>query len=399
MKWKRILQNLALVIASFAIAVAGIFILGEAYFRMKFQAEIAGPPRSMSSFHAERGWALNPGTYPYINIAAFRDVVVNINDYGIRHGDLSLPTVPSRRRVTIVGDSFLFAAALNIEQSIAGQLQERLGSEFEVVPLAVEGYGTGQQILFLEELIGKGYDVGEYLVFVAFTNDILDNVGLDYTGSGTRDPLKPVFSVADSTLNFLPPDYHPEADGGRTGFQGPELDSLFYRFLVHRGEVLASTYPSIFSIADRLGLVPELSRRPAIISAWYDDSWESNWAVTESLFRWSASRYHRPPATRVVIAYVPSPFQVSAMFRDMLGSGQDADEETRGFLADDRRPQRLLAELSAGLGLQMVDATDALIEESATTPVYFAREGHLNEDGARVVGAAIADTLLASGQE
>jgi hypothetical protein len=390
---KAVIQNTLVAAVSTAIAVVITFAAGELYFRLAFTGRVAGPPTSLVSFHPERGWALNPGEYSYINMAAFRDVHVSINRYGLRHGDdLSLAVPAGLRRITLVGDSFVFASALNYDQTIAAGIRESAGPQYEVVAVSVEGYGTGQQLMFLEELIAAGYEVGDYVVFAVFANDILDNVGLEYYTLG-RDPLKPIFSVsAAGELLHTRPTKPPFAwiDGAPSG----EGEFLFARFLESRAEILATTYPAVFDMASRMGLVPRMSRSPAVLSGWYEDGLHERWAVSESIMTLLARKFDLGSGTTLAFAYIASPFQVSTTFRRMLDSANSGNAVTEAFLGDSERPQRTIGELSARLGVPFVDTTGPLSSAAESAAVFFPREGHLNEHGTKIVADSITNLLL-----
>lgn len=65
-----------------------------------------------------------------------------------------LPTKkdPSRKRVVVLGDSFMYGINLADNETAAHYLQERLGKEYEVLNLAVRGYGLDQMILAAREV-------------------------------------------------------------------------------------------------------------------------------------------------------------------------------------------------------------------------------------------------------
>jgi hypothetical protein len=64
------------------------------------------------------------------------------------------------------------------------------------------------------------------------------------------------------------------------------------------------------------------------------------------------------------------------------------------FLNDTDRAQRLLRQLAGRLNIDFVDTTEALRDRTNRYPVYFPREGHLNEHGTAIVGDAIYRSLF-----
>ena len=397
MRKRNFLFNTLLVLGSTLIGFLIVAAVGEIYFRISFEADQTGPPKDgWYSFDAARGWTIVPGDYAYIEIAALRDVKVHVNQFGLRHPEMSLPIEANRRRITVLGDSFVFGEALNDDETITAQIQARAGPGYEVVPIAVPGYGTGQQILYLQELMMQGYEIGEHLVFVMFTNDIVDNVGID-ASTLLRNEAQPIFSVdAGGELLHTAPTAPPGYGQADTEANSRALarESLFLRFLAYQGEVLAVAYPPVFALLERLGVVPEIPRRPGVITAWYDDSWDENWTVTEDILEWLATNFGRRPDVKLTFVFIPSPFQAAAAFQDTLARQRGDDPVIDAFLDDVDRPQRLLGQVAERLGVAFVDTTPVIRERTNRYPVYFPREGHLNELGTALVGDAIFDSTI-----
>ena len=130
MKKRNLVNNSLLIVCSIVISILIVFVAGESYFRISFKANRSGPPTDWYIFHEQRGSALSPGDYSYVDIAAFRDVQVHINKFGLRHPTLSPKIAKNQRRITVVGDSFVFGAALNAAETITAQIQSRAGHQY-----------------------------------------------------------------------------------------------------------------------------------------------------------------------------------------------------------------------------------------------------------------------------
>ena len=253
--------NSSLAIISVLLTGVMIFAVGEAFFRIMIGGLPIDPPSGGFPFHGERGWSLVPGRYSYFHTTAFREDAVELNDLGTRNGPFSM--VPEKPRLSVLGDSFTFADALNEDEKFTQVLQELVGEETEIVNISVPGYGTGQQMLLLEELVKQGYHPGETVVLVFFTNDILDNVGLDY-GKAEPNPRKPVFYTdTDGALKYR----RPEDPGDRSGSHSTKTKLLFLRFLNYRAEILAAENPWLLKVLSYVGYVPTLPRTPASSSS------------------------------------------------------------------------------------------------------------------------------------
>ena len=86
----------------------------------------------------------------------------------------------NKKRVLLLGDSFVYGYGLDDNETIALKLQEDLGNDYEVIPMGVDGYGTGQEILqFFEE--GLKYNPDIVLLFF-YPNDFTESQNNFYFG-------------------------------------------------------------------------------------------------------------------------------------------------------------------------------------------------------------------------
>jgi len=386
---KALLTNFFVIILSLLFGIAVCFAAGEAYYRLKVKGLSIDPPAEWVEFHKERGWALVPGQYNYFHVTAFREVKTELNSLGTRNPPLELAAI--KNRISILGDSFTFADALNEDEKFTSVIQTLSGDRTEIVNISVPGYGTGQQLLFLNELVDKGYEAGSKIVLVFFTNDILDNVGLEY-GSAGPDPRKPVFFIEeDGSLNYRnPADPENKKVSASLGSR-----SLFARFLKQRVELLVARYPWLVDVASTLGYSPTLPRVPGIINGWYTPGWEDNWAVTESILLEFQKRAKELTGNDLTVAFIPSPIQIEPVFKTIL-KPLDHNESVMGFRDNPNRPQEVLENFCLTHGIEFIDTTSALISNPGAGPAYFLREGHLNVLGSRIVGQTIFDSFKTS---
>jgi len=99
---------------------------------------------------------------------------VLINGDGRRDVERSAARKPGVRRVLVLGDSFVEALQVDLDQMLARRLEAELGSGTEVFSMGVSGYGTPSQLLYFRE---RGKDLAPDLVLLAFYpgNDVLNN--------------------------------------------------------------------------------------------------------------------------------------------------------------------------------------------------------------------------------
>ena len=379
---KRILANCALIGASLLVGVIVILAAGEAYLRMAFDADRTGPLSDWYNFHEVRGWTLEPGDYAFLHVDAFRSVAVSINAMGLRGAPVAPQVPPGKSRVTLLGDSFLFAEALNDGESLTGRLAALGGDNLEVVNAGIPGFGTGQQILLLQDLAAAGFDVGDKIVLMFFTNDLQDNVGLSYS-SLERDKTKPAFFLDDGGhLQVDPPQRSTDADSHPSALDR----SLFFKFLRFNAEVVLAANPWVL---DRLGITPPLPRTPGIIAGWYGPAWRDHWRITEDVLDYGLDWLQQQGRSQAYLVFMPSPFQVQELFTQIVRNQADTDPRFQSFLDDMDRPQRVLRAFATDRGLPYLDLTPLLREASRDGLMFFPREGHLNPDGAERVAQAI----------
>lgn len=379
--------KLIAVVFSFVIGIGLILLLGEAYLRLRWDIDQYHRIPPWIEFHPERGWALTPGEYSNFDLNSFRKYEVSINSLGLRDREIPLAPGPGRRRITVLGDSFTFAQVLPLGLRFTEKLQESLGEPYEVVNVSAPGYGTGQEILLLEDLVEKGYVVGEKLLLVFFTNDILDNIGLTY-GIARRDRKKPVFTLSeDGQLVQASPPKPP-----KTRKRKSPRGWIFYPFLRERAANFVAQRPWIIGIAGKLGINPDFHRVPGIITAWYSPGWQDRWSLTGDILSYFAGT-ETLEGTQLAVAFVPSPIQVEKVFQDLIGQLESHDPRYAELREDIDRPQRVLGEFCEEQGIPFIDATPVLRQASRKQLAYFPREGHLNEYGSEEVAEALAQFL------
>ncbi len=98
--------------------------------------------------HDDRlGWRYRPDSEVRHATEDF-DVPIRINARGQRDALVPFERTPGRDRIVLLGDSLTFGWGVREEESFASGLESRL--DCEVVNLAVSGYGTDQELLWLK---------------------------------------------------------------------------------------------------------------------------------------------------------------------------------------------------------------------------------------------------------
>jgi len=392
---RKVLVNTALVVASTAFALGLLFVGGELLLRAKYGSVPPGPPRGWAEFDERRGWTMKPGRYSYFEVRAARRVDVAINELGLRQGALAPEPPAGVERISVVGDSFVFGPPVDDAETIPAQLQALAGDGYEVVNISAPGYGTAQQYRLIEDLRAKGIKLGSKVVLTFFTNDVLDNLALNYRtlAPNPRQPAYTVDAAGELKQVSFPVARAPRKDAGKP--PGLLKRSLFAAYVHYQVEVLAMSYPRIVSALQSVGMTPSLPRTPGIVLGWHSPGWEEQWQVSARVIEYVVKQLRAlPEAPEVYIAFMPSPFQVQETFRRAVASEAGEDARYKDFLADPDRPQRVLRTLAEGLDVPFIDLTPAVRAASAETPLYYPREGHFNEAGCRVAAEVLYERVI-----
>ena len=126
-----------------------------------------------------RGFALRPGLEGHYQREG--ESYVRINSDGQRDREHAKAKPPDTVRIAVLGDSFVEAMHVPMEQTFWSLLERKLeechafpGKHVEVLNFGVSGYGTAQELMTLRK---KVWDYSPDIVVLAFTtyNDVYDN--------------------------------------------------------------------------------------------------------------------------------------------------------------------------------------------------------------------------------
>jgi hypothetical protein len=352
-------------------------------------AEESGNP---IEFHPLRGWALKPGEYQVKPINRFASFEIRIDDLGLR--SLNRGGADHVDKLLVLGDSFTFAREVATETMFTQQLQNRLdesGAGIQVLNAGVPAYGTAQQLMLMEELQSDRHVVPGLVLLVFFTNDILDNLCLSY-GDLNQQHIRPCYGLDAGHRPVL--QSRPIAGAQYSGDdtlvpattqQGFRLKSLTAARNLAEGWLQAK--PGIVRLLTSIGLEAQVARRPGLLNGWYrDDVLNRGVPLTAALIA-EINRRVRAHDGRLAVTMVPSPFQVySDTYLPLLRQSFAGDPTVEAFASDMERPQRLMRQICADLGIPFHDLLPVFAER-ADTALFVPRDGHLNEAGHVVAGA------------
>jgi hypothetical protein len=244
-------------------------------------------------------------------IAEEYHTTVHYNALGVRGIDRPYSKPQNVSRIVVLGDSFVDAYAVQVQNQLTEVLEASLGPPFEVINLGVVGYSTDQELLLLEQ---EGWKYQPDLVVLAFYyNDVWGNGSRYFANSLTTQ--KPVFVAgAGSKLNLTNVPVPPPA---------PTLHERYKVYDLVRSAVKGNDW--LYSLAVRAGLAyrkPAVEPFPApsgaaggadefrVFRRTETPELRRAWIVTQALLR-RMKQETLEPGARLVVFYVPTRIELS----------------------------------------------------------------------------------------
>ncbi len=226
---------------------------------------------------------------------------VHITEYGFRGVDVppGMPT-PGTLRVAVVGDSYVEARQVALEDTFGARLQHELGGcahqPIEVLAFGVSGFGTAQEYLLYRERVAAYHPDVVVLGFLT-GNDIADNEPQLRPGGGSS----PYFSVGTRGELVLDESFR-DSEIFRTRSEDSGL------LWLHRHSQLMRLIHGIGGHGDgamrgELGLSDEIYAAPT------DDRWRDAWVRTEAILARFATDVHHDGA-RFAVVLISNAIQV-----------------------------------------------------------------------------------------
>ncbi|MFI5396481.1 MAG: hypothetical protein ACHQ9S_13190 [Candidatus Binatia bacterium] len=315
-------------------------------------------------------------------------VPIQINHEGLRDVEHTYTKLPGVTRLLLLGDSFVEAFQVPLEQTLARRLQALLGNGVEVIGAGVSGYGTASEMLFLK---GEGLRYDPDIIVVCFfpENDVENNSPtLEYV-------LPPVY---DSDGRLLRVGAAKSEDVSHTERWGGALKS--YRYA--RGLLLG--HPEIMGLLHRLGFTQAVGRHGmrehdgVPLDYWVyapqpDAEWSAAWQHTERLF--TDMRDAVAAAGRqLVVAIVPSRNQI---YPELWAETMTAYPAMGGRQWDLAGPAQRLLRWCEAQGVPCVDLTVGFRAAAAggSPPLHFHHDGHWTAAGHQLAARLVTEFLRA----
>ena len=378
----RVMQRLLLVVFSCLLPLFLLEVLFRSMGPMLPGSYVLGIERE---FDPELGWKNRP---MFIGGGRTDEYATQItsNSRGIRGQEVSYEKPPDIFRILLLGDSFIKADQVSIEDTIARQIEHRFRRDtpyVQVINGGVTGFGTAQEYLYLDtELYKYNPDIVVLVFFIG--NDIFNN---RRPAAATERVNRPIFDLDEE--NRLMQVHRPRRDEPHQASPNDWLvrHSTVYNFF--RSGVLEK-----FSDQDSLGEggrdvkhdLQIYDRRPPRRIA-------HTWRVTEKLLAATAHRTQSLGARFLVVA-APSFRQLDPVQfnRVLVEQGLDPGRFDIEF------PNRQLQQAASNQGLDYLDLLPALRDAARTnaTEIFFPRDAHWTPAGHQAAAAAVYAHLAAS---
>jgi lysophospholipase L1-like esterase len=312
------------------------------------------------------------------------DVPVRINAHGFRDRERTEAKPAGTRRIVILGDSFVEALQVPLEDTFGALLETRLGGgrgPVEVLNLGVSSTGTGQQLLLFRD---RGRRYAPDVVVLAF-----------FTGNDFRNNSRALDGDPVLTYPVIGADGRLERDAeGTPRFTAVRSTGALRQFLREHLASYRFFAPRVRSIGPLTAWVPWLFTTGAA-TATVDPvgdtevpsrAWRTAVDVTLELLS-DLEREVRRAGAALFVVVIPAPWEVSA-----AGASGPATTTVPGWALE--RPERVVLETLERRGVPAISVRERLrAETDGGHAVFFAQDGHLNARGHRAVAEVLSAAL------
>ena len=349
------------------------------------------------------GWVHIPGASGrYVNLAREFDIQVQINSKGLRDREYLYEKPAGTCRVLALGDSFVEAVQLPLEDTFTKRLEVMLNTSqtkgctrHEVINAGVGGYGTDNERLFYLE---EGYKYNPDLVLLSFLsfNDIYDN---DHTLPPSR--TKTVYFTLEN--NELVLHHVPSADAPYYS------DSLFaklkhwlksnsnaYRVttsILNSNEILLRFFKTIGVVySERQDTAAGIPIEYFVYKSETPPEFQQAWDITRALLlRLDAEVRQR--GSQLVVVVWPTAFQVYPdMWQETVRSYPGMENESW----DLKKPDRFLLEFLRAQQIPSLYLLPVIEAEARARDdvLYFPYDKHPTKPTHQIAAEAIHEFLV-----
>lgn len=287
-----------------------------------------------------------------------RPRVVRTNDEGFHDVPRDKRKAVGTHRIVFIGDSFLEAYQLPVEQNFCQLLERNLASQFrwtvECINTGVHTYGLGSYYLFSQHRL-RDWSPDAVVVVLFLGNDLYDNF------SGTASAALPSFSVSQGQLvQHAAPAAGPWVWARDHLLARSALSRLTWLSVIKSNDLASAA-------ARKTGLIGSPQQTTSDI--------QLNQAIEVAKLLMTAIRHAVPEESPLLFYVIPDPVRVSRL----------ADRATESWPLAERRAERIeaaMVEFLSREGFDFVYPVDEFVSGTARGEELFLNgAGHLSASG------------------
>ncbi|MGY8767944.1 MAG: SGNH/GDSL hydrolase family protein [Pirellulales bacterium] len=203
----------------------------------EFSVTATGNQYKFYQFDETLGWSNRPGMTGTYQRKEF-SYEISMNQHAMRQRDVTKARPAGKRRIAVIGDSFVWGIGASDQERVTGLLEEKF-TDVEVLNFGVVGYSPVQYEIVTDRVL-KEFDVDAVVVMFCLGNDHVDSVLFEQNGyykpyavlneqEGVEVKGYPIPNVKQEHLDDRPmhaPHYH----------YGSRILALCQEHLVNRSE-------------------------------------------------------------------------------------------------------------------------------------------------------------------
>jgi hypothetical protein len=350
-----------------------ILFLGIEIFFRAFLPQIHGKTDNFFAYDSSLGWKFIPNeTGHYVSRHEFR-TKITINSDGMRDREYSLAKDSGRKRVAVLGDSFVSTLGVPYEETSTTLLETKLKNS-EVLNFGVNGYGPIQYFLLLQKK-AIHYSPDLVIMVIYIGNDLYDLLGISTWIDGYARPKALIDDQGQLHITNIPVPISEKLRAmkqmkKRCKLPGSHFITFINKIISH-DKYAIDTAP------------PELKLCKKNIDPDIKDAYR----LMEVLLK-EADNYCRNHGIKFMVAIAPTIVQACdyIYWKKII---QIYDLKSNDYDLD--LPNKLLEKMCQKEGIPVIDLTPALKSriDDGIIP-YYLKNQHWNKEGEQLVAETIA---------